>query len=76
MAFDFPLSLPTITWPDHPTASSALPRLQSATVNHPHIVVQFLLNSTLDNAIALLQTGASHPPELGLLPLEVSPFPV
>ncbi|PNW87416.1 hypothetical protein CHLRE_02g146300v5 [Chlamydomonas reinhardtii] len=48
----------------------------SATVNHPHIVVQFLLNSTLDNAIALLQTGASHPPELGLLPLEVSPFPV
>ncbi|KAG2437227.1 hypothetical protein HXX76_005890 [Chlamydomonas incerta] len=48
----------------------------SATVSHPHIVVQFLLNSTLDNAIALLQTGASHPPELGLLPLEVSPFPV
>ncbi|KAG2495890.1 hypothetical protein HYH03_006128 [Edaphochlamys debaryana] len=45
-------------------------------VQHPHIVVQFLLNSTLDNAIALLQMGGKHPPELGLLPLDVSPFPV
>ncbi|KXZ43950.1 hypothetical protein GPECTOR_77g46 [Gonium pectorale] len=48
----------------------------TAHVSHPHIVAQFLLDATLDNAVALLASGACHPPELGLLPLEVSPFPI
>ncbi|GLC41526.1 hypothetical protein PLESTM_001206000 [Pleodorina starrii] len=49
---------------------------QSSESSHPHIIAQFLLNETLDHAIALLRSGAKHPPEMGLIPLDVSPFPI
>lgn len=47
-----------------------------SSVPHPHMVVQFHGHGALDNAIALLGAGRHHPPQLGLLPLEVSPFPM
>ena len=60
-----------------PLAPASLPVcLQASSSGHPHIIAQFLLSETLDNAIALLQTGAHHPPEMGLIPLNVSPFPM
>ncbi|GLI61100.1 hypothetical protein VaNZ11_003381, partial [Volvox africanus] len=48
----------------------------ASSCSHPNIVAQFLLSETLNHAIALLRSGARHPPELGLIPLDVSPFPI